>query len=168
MSTIGGRRRAGPAPMPAVSWPVWSGSAPALTEFFSPRPETGSGLEASPGDPAYRGQDDQHPLTLLVGPNGYGKTHLAAAMLRGAARAGQTDLHVWVNASSPSAVVMGYARAAADVGIADRAMAPDAAAARFLDWLGRTERQWMIVLDNVTDSAGLRGLWPPAPPARSS
>ncbi|MGI9005121.1 MAG: tetratricopeptide repeat protein [Streptosporangiaceae bacterium] len=163
MSTIGGRRRAGPAAVPTapvVSWPVWSGSAPAVTDYFSPRQETGFGLDANPGDLARRAGDGPHPLTLLVGPNGHGKTYLAAAVLRGAARSGQSDLQVWVNASSPSAVVMGYARAATDVGIADRATPPDAAASRFLDWLGRTERPWMMVLDNVTDSAGLRGLWP--------
>lgn len=147
--------------MPTVSWPVWSGSSPALTDFFIPRPETGHGLDSGAGDPGYRaGEQPANPLTLLVGPNGYGKTYLAAAMLRGTARAGHSELQVWVNASSPSAAVMGYARAAADVGIADLATPPDTAASRFLDWLGRTERQWMIVLDNVTDSAGLRGLWP--------
>lgn len=146
--------------MPAVSWPVWSGSAPALTDFFSPRPESGFGLDTTPGDQASPAPDSRAPLTLLVGQNGYGKTHLAAAMLRAAARSGQSDLQVWVNASSPSAVVMGYARAAADAGVADRALPPDAAAARFVDWLGRTDRHWMVVLDNVTDSAGLRGLWP--------
>ncbi len=66
---------------------------------------------------------DQQALTVLVGPSGYGKTHLAAAVLRGAARTGRTDLQVWINASSPSAVVMGYARAAADVGLTDRGVA---------------------------------------------
>jgi tetratricopeptide (TPR) repeat protein len=84
-------------------------------------------------------------------------------MLRGAARSGRSDLQVWVNASSPSATVMGYARAAADVGLADRGALPEAAAARFLDWLSGTERQWLIVLDNMTDSGGLRGLWPAGP-----
>ncbi len=97
---------------------------------------------------------------MLVGPSGFGKTHLAAAVLRVAARTGRTDLQVWINASSPSAVVMGYARAATDIGLTDGSIGPDAAAARFLDWLGRTDRHWVVVLDNVTDAAGLRGLWP--------
>src|SRR5258707_3423036 len=55
---------------------------------------------------------------------------------------------------------MGYARAAEDIGLTDRGVLPDAAAARFLDWLGRTDKRWLVVLDNVTDSGGLRGLWP--------
>lgn len=160
MSTIGGRQRAEPAAASPVSWPVWSGSAPALTEFFSPRPETGFGLDVNTGDQPSPAGDSGSALTLLVGQNGYGKTCLAAAMLRGAARSNQSELSVWVNASSPSAVVMGYAKAAVDVGVADRALPPDVAATRLVDWLGRTDRHWMIVLDNVTDSAGLRGLWP--------
>jgi len=157
MSEFSARRRAGAASQSAVTWPVWSGSAPALTDFFSPRPETGYGLDADHG---YRPEVERAPLTILAGPGGFGKTYLAAAMLRAAARSGRSDLYVWINASSPSATVMSYARAAADIGLTERGIPPDAAASRFLDWLGRTERRWLIVLDNVTDSAGLRGLWP--------
>jgi tetratricopeptide (TPR) repeat protein len=160
MSNLGARRRARPASLPAVSWPVWSGSPPAISDFFNPRPETGYGLDAGLSDLVHRTAGDQQALTVLVGPSGYGKTHLAAAVLQVAARTGRTDLQVWINASSPSAVVLGYARAASDVGLADRSLAPDTAATRFLDWLGRTDRRWIIVLDNVTDVAGLRGLWP--------
>jgi tetratricopeptide (TPR) repeat protein len=160
MSNLGARRRARPGSLPAVTWPVWSGSAPPITDYFNPRPETGYGLDAGLTDHVHRAAGDQQALTVLVGPSGYGKTHLAAAVLQVAARTSRTDLQVWINASSPSAVVMGYARAANDVGIADRGIGPDAAATRFLDWLGRTERRWLIVLDNVTDAGGLRGLWP--------
>ncbi len=160
MSNLSAGRRAGTAAAAVVTWPVWSGSAPALTDFFSPRPESGYGLDAEQG---YRPDGDRPPLTVLAGPGGYGKSYLAAAMLRGAARSGRSDLQVWVNASSPSATVMSYARAAADISLTERGVLPDAAAARFLDWLGRTDRQWMIVLDNVTDSGGLRGLWPAGP-----
>jgi len=157
MSDISARRRAGAAPQAAVTWPVWSGSAPALTDFFSPRPETGYGLDV---DHAHRPDVERHPLTVLAGPGGYGKTYLAAAMLRAAARSGRSDLQVWINASSPSATVMSYARAAADIGLTERSVPPDTAATRFLDWLARTDRQWLIILDNVTDSSGLHGLWP--------
>ena len=156
MSNLSAGRRGG-TPAAAVTWPVWSGSAPALTDFFSLRPETGYGLDAEHG---HRPDSDRPPLTVLAGPGGYGKTYLAAAMLRAAARSGRSDLQVWVNASSPSATVMSYARAAADTSLTERGVLPEAASGRFLDWLGRTGRQWLIVLDNVTDSGGLRGLWP--------
>src|SRR5260221_469602 len=160
MSNQSARRRAGSASLLAVSWPVCSGSPPAITDFFSPRPETGYGLDAGLGDIVQRSLGEQQALTVLVGPSGFGKTHLAAAVLRAATRLGRTDLQVWVNASSPSAVVMGYARAAEDISLTDRGVLPDAAAARFLDWLGRTDERWLVVLGNVTASGGLRGLWP--------
>jgi tetratricopeptide (TPR) repeat protein len=160
MSKQDARRRAGAASMPAVTFPVWSGSPPAVTDFFSPRPESGHGLDVGSAEAVQRSGGEQHALTVLVGPSGYGKTYLAAAVLRAAARSGRSDLQVWVNGSSPSAAVMDYARAAADIGLTDRGVPPDVAAARFLDWLARTDRRWLIVLDNVTDAGGLRGLWP--------
>ena len=131
-----------------------------MTDFFSPRPETGHGLDAAHAEPMQPSGGDQQALTVLVGPSGYGKTYLAAAVLRAAARSGRSDLQVWVNGSSPSAAVMSYARAAADIGLTDRGVVPDVAAARFLEWLSRTDRRWLVVLDNVTDAGGLRGLWP--------
>src|SRR6266702_1919121 len=115
MSNLSAGRRGG-TPAAAVTWPVWSGSAPALTDFFSLRPETGYGLDAEHG---HRPDSDRPQLTVLAAPGGYGKTYLAAAMLRAAARSGRSDLQVWVNASSPSATVMSYARAAADIGLTE-------------------------------------------------
>lgn len=134
-----------------VAWPVRSGRFPVIADFVSPRPETGYGLDA--GLP-------EQPVTVLTGPSGSGKTYLAAAAMAASARPGGPDLQVWVNASSPSAVVTGYAVAAADIGLTDRGVPPEAAAARLLEWLSRASRTWMVVLDNVTDPAGLRGLWP--------
>jgi hypothetical protein len=37
---------------------------------------------------------------------------------------------------------------------------PTHAAARFLSWLQTTNRNWLMVLDDVADPADLRGLWP--------
>jgi tetratricopeptide (TPR) repeat protein len=160
MSNQGARRRAETASTPPVTWPVWSGSPPGVTDFFSPRQETGYGLDSGPAEVMQPSAEDQPALTVLVGPSGYGKTYLAAAGLRAAAQSGRSDLQVWVNGSSPSAAVTGYARAAADIGLTDRGVGPDVAAARFLEWLSRTDRRWLVVLDNVTDAGGLRGLWP--------
>ena len=146
--------------MPPITWPVWSGSPPGVTDFFSPRPETGHGLDA--GRPrSCRGQaaTSRHVTSWSV------RADTARPISRppscaSPARSGRSDLQVWVNGSSPSAAVMGYARAAADIGLTDRSVVPDVAAARFLEWLSRTDRRWVIVLDNVTDAGGLRGLWP--------
>ena len=65
----------------------------------------------------------------------------------------------WARASR-DAILSGYAAALADLGAAD----PDddllAAAQRFLAWLSRTERRWLVVLDDLADPADLDGLWP--------
>ncbi len=156
-------RQAGGAPAGA-SWPVRSGRIPACIGFHTARPETGYGLDESlfsSGGVRRPGTGGQ--VTVLVGPGGYGKTHLAAVVAEAAARSGLTDLVAWIDASSRPAVLAGYARAAGDIGLTDRGMLPDAAAARFADWLGRSDRPWLVVLDNAADLTGLRGVWPSGP-----
>ena len=37
------------------------------------------------------------------------------------------------------------------------------AAERFVSWLARTNRPWALVIDNLTDSSSLDGLWPSGP-----
>ena len=39
-------------------------------------------------------------------------------------------------------------------------------AARFTDWLSKTARPWLVVLDDLRDAADLRGLWPSGPAGR--
>jgi tetratricopeptide (TPR) repeat protein len=46
------------------------------------------------------------------------------------------------------------------VGVGETA---DAGAQRFLDWLRRTQRRWVVVLDGVTSPVDLDGLWPQGP-----
>ncbi len=146
--------------MPEVTWPIRSGPLPVAEDSVSPRPETGHGLDAVTAEQLQGALESTADLTALVGPSGYGKTCLAAGSLLASSRSGGRDLHVWVNASSPSAVMTGYALAASDIGLADRRTPAGAAAEKFLDWLSQTDRQWQVVLDNVTDPSGLRGLWP--------
>jgi tetratricopeptide (TPR) repeat protein len=153
-------RAGGIGSAPEVSWPIRSGQLPVVTEYLSSRPETGYGLDLIPAELPHGALAGLPGMTVLVGPSGYGKTYLAGALAAGAARSGSYDLQLWVNASSPSAVVSGYAAAAADVGLADRGARAGSAAEHFLDWMGQTERNWLVVLDNVTDPSGLQGLWP--------
>ncbi|MER5567914.1 tetratricopeptide repeat protein [Streptomyces goshikiensis] len=114
---------------------------------------------------------------MLTGMGGVGKTQLAAHYVRGAWQANQIDLLVWVTATTRSAVIDTYAQAATSILDADPTT-PESAAAAFLAWLepkgstatghGGTTAQmdspprWFIVLDDLTDPADLRGLWPPA------
>ena len=74
---------------------------------------------------------------------------------------------MWITVGSRSAVVTGYAQAAAEVrGI--EVDDPEDAAKAFLTWLEPKTSpgpcRWLVVLDDVADPAHLRGLWPPTSP----
>ncbi|MBZ4014745.1 tetratricopeptide repeat protein [Streptomyces purpurogeneiscleroticus] len=101
---------------------------------------------------------------VLAGTGGMGKTQLAAHHARTAWQTGQLDLLVWVAAGSRDAIISTYAQAGIEVAGADPED-PERAAARFLHWAETTDRRWLIVLDDLTDPADLRGLWPPRNPS---
>ncbi|WP_277751135.1 tetratricopeptide repeat protein [Streptomyces hoynatensis] len=102
---------------------------------------------------------------------GVGKTQLAAEYARMAwergLKPGGVDVLVWISAGSREAIVAAYAQAGAELCGADPGDA-DQAARAFLAWLqpkpGARPCRWLVVLDDVTDPAHLRGLWPPASP----
>jgi tetratricopeptide (TPR) repeat protein len=142
--------------------PVLSGSVPPLAEFFHARQETGFGLADGlrPGE-----------TTLLIpavpGAGGTGKTQLAVGFAHAMWSARAVGLLVWVAAGSRTAVVAGYAQAAADLDLLTSAEASeltaDSTAQRFLSWLQRTDRRWAVILDGVASPVDLDGLWPHGP-----
>ncbi|WP_436800904.1 tetratricopeptide repeat protein [Streptomyces avermitilis] len=106
---------------------------------------------------------------VLTGMGGVGKTQLAADYAHTAwenrSEAVGLDVLVWNTASTREAIVTGYAQAGVELCRADPGD-PEKAARSFLAWLtpktGAKPCRWLIVLDDVTDPADLRGLWPPA------
>jgi tetratricopeptide (TPR) repeat protein len=152
----------GTAPeQPQVTWPVLSGLIPPLTDFYTPRTESGLALADSldAGQTAVLVTADDAARDL--GPlGGTGKTQLAAAIAHLLWNQQALDLLLWVTASGPDAVLTGYTQALADVGGPDLRARPQAAAAQFLAWLAETDRPWLAVLDDLTDPAALEGLWP--------
>jgi tetratricopeptide (TPR) repeat protein len=160
------------------SWPVRSGTVPALADIFSTRPETAPGLTAAlPAGAAVALVPDRAPTPAafpghVAAPGAQdwlrssGKTQLAAAFAEAAWQSGGVDLLVWIEATSRASVLSGYAAATAAVTGRDQASSCESVAAQFLSWLSETSRSWLVVLDDLAGTANLDGLWPAGPAGR--
>ncbi len=178
------------APARLVEWPLRCGPVPPLADCHSTRPETGLGRigKLDPGDTlilvpapgvatpglndsavggahlaASGGQANRSAsgdAAYLSASGGEGKTQLAAALTHQLWDSRAVDLLTWVKASNRNAILTGYALTLAELGAADPGDDLPTAAQRFLAWLSRTERRWLVVLDDLTDPADLEGLWP--------
>ena len=160
------------------SWPIRSGTVPALADGFSARLETAPGLAAAlQAGAAVALVPDRAPAPAPVpGPvaapeaqdwlRSSGKTQLAAAFAQWLWQSGDVDLLVWIEATSRASVLSGYAAATAAVTGRDQASSCESVAAQFLSWLGETSRSWMVVLDDLVGPANLDGLWPAGPAGR--
>jgi tetratricopeptide (TPR) repeat protein len=157
----------GPAEPPdgQALWPVRSGVVPPLADGFSTRPESAPRLGAAlvPGS----------AVVLVPGRGGgpgsrdwlgsCGKTQLAAFFAESLWRSREVGLLVWVSATSRSSVLAGYAEAAEAALGTDPSADAEAIAERLVSWLGETRRRWLVVLDDLTGTADLTGLWPGGP-----
>jgi tetratricopeptide (TPR) repeat protein len=148
------------------AWPVRSGLMPPLAEGFITRTETVPDLEAAlvPGA----------VLALVPGtnaesvhdrPRSCGKTQLAVYLSRSWWQSRDVDLLAWVDAGSRASVLSGYGHAATKLGL-DHGGDAEAVAARFMAWLEGTSRPWLVVLDDLHDTADLDGLMPAGPAGR--
>jgi tetratricopeptide (TPR) repeat protein len=153
------------------SWPVRSGTVPALVGGYSDRLETAPDLAAAlPAGFAAALVTDRAagPDPAGVPPGSAaqdwlrstGKSQLAAAFAESLWHARELDLLVWIEATSRAAVLSGYAEAMATATGRDQASSCESVAAQFVTWLGETSRRWLVVLDDLADPADLDGLWP--------
>ena len=108
---------------------------------------------------------DQPPPAAWDWRGTTGKTQLARYFAESLWRSPGVDVLTWVVASSRASVLSGFVQAAAAMGISDAGDA-ESMAARFIDWLSKTNRPWLVVLDDLRDAADLRGLWPAGPTGR--
>jgi tetratricopeptide (TPR) repeat protein len=151
---------------------------PALADGFSARLETGPDLADAlqPGAAVALVPARAAPPAAVGGPaagpaawdwlRSSGKTQLAAAFAESLWQSGNVDLLVWIEATSRESVLTGYAAATADVTGREQASSCESVAGQFLSWLRETSRSWLVVLDDLTDSANLEGLWPVGPSGR--
>jgi tetratricopeptide (TPR) repeat protein len=155
-------------PTDSRSGRVVSGVMPQLADGFISRPETAPSLEAVlvpgnavvlwPGRAIAAGSPDWlEPC---------GKTQLAVSLAESLWRSGGVELLVWIAAASRASVLSGYVKAAvAAMGI-EPAGDAESVAVRFVRWLGKTSRPWLVVFDDLSDPADLEGLWPEGPTGR--
>jgi tetratricopeptide (TPR) repeat protein len=157
------------------SWPIRSGTVPALTSGFRVRLETAPSLAAQlPAGAAVALVPRRSAASpgLLDPPEAQdwrrssGKTQLAAAFAESLWRSGGVDLLVWIEATSRDSVLSGYAAATAAATGRDQASSCESVAAQFVSWLGETSRSWLVVLDDLASAADLDGLWPAGPAGR--
>jgi tetratricopeptide (TPR) repeat protein len=144
------------------------GEVPPLTEGYTDRPDTARGIPEAlvPGA----------TLALVPGsafaegPSNWlgacGKTQIAVILAESLWRSGAIDALIWISATSRASVLSAYVEAsAAAFGIAPAGTA-ESVAARLVSWLATTDRQWLVVLDDLQDQADLGGLWPEGPSGR--
>jgi len=155
------------SPQPATA-PVLSGSVPPLAVDFQSRQESGFRLADGlrPGEtillvPA--GEDPGGGMAAGGASSGTGKTQLAVGFAHAMWSSRSVDLLVWVAAGNRTAIIAGYAQAAADLNLAAVGETADSGAERFLHWLRRTSQRWAVVLDGVTSPSDLDRLWPQGP-----
>jgi tetratricopeptide (TPR) repeat protein len=150
----------------AATWPVWSGPVPPLAEGFTVRPDTVPGLEATltPGVTVALVPEQVRATAQDWRASG-GKTQLARYFAESLWRSPGVDVLTWVVATSRASVLAGLVQAAAAMGAGGPGDA-EAVAARYADWLSKTSRPWLVVLDDLRDAADLEGLWPAGPAGR--
>ena len=95
-----------------------------------------------------------------------GKTQIAVIIAESLWRSAAIDALIWVSATNRASVLSAYVQASvAATGIEPTGTA-ESVAARFISWLAETDQPWLVVLDDLPESADLEGLWPEGPTGR--
>jgi tetratricopeptide (TPR) repeat protein len=157
-----------------LSWPVRSGTVPAVADGYTDRLETAPDLAAvlRAGAAVALVPDRAAGPARAAGAaardwlRSSGKSQLAAALAESLWQSRRLDLLVWIEATSRASVLSGYAAATASVTGRGQASSCESVAAQFLSYLAETSRSWLVVLDDLADPAELDGLWPAGPAGR--
>jgi tetratricopeptide (TPR) repeat protein len=146
----------------SAEWPLRCGLVPVLADRFSTRPESAPdiGTALVPGGSVALVPAVATEAAAATWPRISGKTQLAAYYAESAWHARAVDLLLWVDASSRASILAGYVEAAAAISETRQPGTAQAIATSLLSWLRRTDRRWLIVLDDLPDRSVVQGLWP--------
>ena len=95
-----------------------------------------------------------------------GKTQLAVYLAESLWRSGSVDVLVWIAATSRAAMLAAYMQAWAAATGLEPAGSAESVAARFVGWMAATTQSWLVVLDDLSDTTDVDGLWPEGPTGR--
>jgi hypothetical protein len=143
------------------------GEVPPLAAEYTARPESaaeaapilvpGSAVALASRSVPFEGQPDWRGVC--------GKTQIAAMIANSLRQSGIVDSLVWISATDRAAVLSGFAQASAAAGVAPIGKA-ESGAARFASWLRETSQAWLVVFDDLAESAVPEELWPQGPSGR--
>ncbi len=138
-----------------------SGTVPPLADAYYPRQQTGPDLTSSlrPGETVVLVHGAETEL-MPTAQGGTGKTQLAVEFTHAMWNSRAVEVLVWVTAASRESIVAGFAQAANTVDASPPDEGAETAAARFVSWLARTRRPWVLVLDDLAELSDLEELWP--------
>lgn len=138
------------------------GEMPPIARGFTDRPQTAAGIVGILGSGT--------ALALVprsFSPGGApdwrgvcGKTQIAVMIADSLWQSGTVDSLVWISATSRASVLSGFAQASVAATGIEPAGPAEAAAAHFVAWLGQTSQAWLVVLDDLAETALPGELWP--------
>ncbi len=144
------------------------GEVPPLVEGFTDRPDTASGLAdlLVPGSAVALVPDPAVVETLPNWPGACGKTQIAVMIAESLWRSRVIDGLIWISATNRAAILSGFVEASVAATGLEPTGTADSVAVRFVGQLGVTRQPWLVVLDDVSETVDLTGLWPNGPAGR--
>ena len=144
------------------------GEVPPLAEGYTERPDTACGVMDAlvPGSAVALVPETAFAEGPLNWRGACGKTQIAVIIAESLWRSGAIDALIWISATNRASVLSRYVQASAAATGIEPAGTAESVAARFLSWLSTTIQPWLVVLDDVPETADLDGLWPEGPMGR--
>ena len=144
------------------------GEVPPLAEGVTDRPDTAGGLAdvLVPGSAMVLVPDPAVAEILPNWPGACGKTQIAVMIAESLWRSRVIDGLIWISATNRAAILSGFVEASVAATNLEPTGTADSVAVRFVGRLGVTRQPWLVVLDDVSETIDLTGLWPDGPAGR--
>ena len=138
------------------------GEVPPLAGQFTDRPDTVGRLAdvLVPGSAVALMPDQAAAESPATWAGTSGKTQLAVMIAESLWQSRAIDGLIWISVTDRAAALSGFVQASAASTGREPVGTADSVAVRFVSWLGETKQPWLVVLDDVPESADLSGLWP--------